>query len=222
MSMQLLVEAYDIENFEILNESEGENKGLYIQGPFIQMDIVNGNKRFYDNRITVPEVERYIVEKIQKNRAVGELNHPGHPWVNFKEAAIKIVSLIREGSNYIGKAKVIESVPNGAIVAGLIREGVQMAVSSRAVGKTIVNSKGIAVVQEGWRLMTAADVVSEPSAPDAFTTALMENKGWVFENGMFIEEDKQIVENTFATHKNLSYSEKCLIAFNRLMEMRNS
>lgn len=215
--MKLLVETHNIEHFTVLNESNGKS-GLYIQGPFIQMDIVNGNKRIYPSAHTAPAVDAYIAEKVSTNRALGELNHPGHPHINPERACIKIVSLHRDGSNYIGKAKVLESLPMGAIVAGLINEGVQMAVSSRGVGSVKMDSRGVSVVQSDFKLFTGADVVSDPSAPDAFVTAIMENKEWVYENGILVESTaKQIVEDNFSG--NASYQQKCLNAFKELVKL---
>lgn len=192
--MKLLVEQYDVENFDILEEGK-ESKSLYIKGPFIQMDTLNGNNRIYPSEYIAPKIEEYITTKVAGNRAVGELNHPSHPDVNYERAAIKIVELKRDGKNYIGKAKVLENLPMGSIVAGLIREGVQMTVSSRALGSVKRDAKGVNIVQPDFRLMTAADIVSDPSAPDAFVQAIMEGKEWAYVNGMLVEKDaKKIVD----------------------------
>lgn len=186
--MKFLVEQYDTSQFSVVNES-ADKKGLYITGPFIQMDVVNGNNRIYPSEYISSQIDKYIVEKINTDRAVGELNHPNHPEVNYERACIKIVELTRQGSDYYGKAKVLESLPLGNIVAGLLREGVKIGVSSRALGSLKTRHDGVKIVQPDYRLMTAADVVSEPSAPDALVTAIMESKEWVFENGILKESE---------------------------------
>ena len=188
--MKFLVEQYDTDQFTVINESNGK-KGLYITGPFIQMDVVNGNRRIYPSEYIPTQIDKYITEKIKTDRAVGELNHPNHPEVNYERACIKIVELTRQGSDYHGKAKVLESLPLGSIVAGLLREGVKIGVSSRALGSLKTRHDGVKIVQPDYKLMTAADVVSEPSAPDALVTAIMESKEWVFENGILKESETQ-------------------------------
>lgn len=188
--MKFLVEQYDTDHFTVINESDGK-KGLYITGPFIQMDVVNGNRRIYPSEYIPSQIDKYITEKIKTDRAVGELNHPNHPEVNYERACIKIVELTRQGSDYHGKAKVLESLPLGSIVAGLLREGVKIGVSSRALGSLKTRHDGVKIVQPDYKLMTAADVVSEPSAPDALVTAIMESKEWVFENGILKESETQ-------------------------------
>lgn len=189
--MKLLIETQDFSHFEVLTEGEGSSKNLFISGPFIQTEVVNRNGRKYIKETVSKEIARYIKEKVDTNRALGELNHPAHPDVNPERAAIKIISLTENGNDFVGKAKVLESVPMGAIVGGLIREGVQLGVSSRGLG-SIREEKGYKVVCEDFRLMTAADVVSDPSAPDAFVTALMENKEWVWEGGKLVEREVEI------------------------------
>lgn len=188
--MKFLVEQYDTDQFTVINESDGK-KGLYITGPFIQMNVVNGNRRIYPSEYIPAQIDKYITEKIKTDRAVGELNHPNHPEVNYERACIKIVELTRQGSDYHGKAKVLESLPLGSIVAGLLREGVKIGVSSRALGSLKTRHDGVKIVQPDYKLMTAADVVSEPSAPDALVTAIMESKEWVFENGILKESETQ-------------------------------
>ena len=188
--MKFLVEQHETDQFSVLSESDGQ-KGLYITGPFIQMDVVNGNRRIYPSEYISAQIDKYITEKINTNRAVGELNHPNHPEVNYERACIKIVELTRKGSDYHGKAKVLESLPLGGIVAGLLREGVKIGVSSRALGSLKTRHDGVKIVQPDYKLMTAADVVSEPSAPDALVTAIMESKEWVFENGILKESETQ-------------------------------
>ena len=189
--MKLLIETKDFSDYEILTEGEG-GKELFISGPFIQTECVNRNGRKYMKENVSGEIGRYIKEKIESGRALGELNHPAHPEVNPERAAIKIVSLTERGNDYIGKAKVLEKVPMGAIVGG-----VKLGVSSRGLG-SLRQMDGFKLVEKDFRLMTAADVVSDPSAPDAFVTAVMENKEWVWENGSLFEKEveiKRIINN---------------------------
>ncbi len=216
--MKLLIETNDLSEFEIINE-DTNGKGLYIKGPFIQTEIVNRNGRMYKKDITKKEIDRYIAEKIKTNKALGELNHPPHPEVNPERAAIKIVELTESGNDFIGKAKVLESLPMGSIVGGLIREGVQLGVSSRALG-SLKNEKNYKVVCEDFRLMTAADVVSDPSAPDAFVTAIMENKEWVWENGVLLEKESEIKENINKLSRyNKLTDEKLLEVFQQILKL---
>lgn len=216
--MKLLIETNDLSEFEIINE-DTNGKGLYIKGPFIQTEIVNRNGRMYKKDITKKEIDRYIAEKIKTNKALGELNHRPHPEVNPERAAIKIVELTESGNDFIGKAKVLESLPMGSIVGGLIREGVQLGVSSRALG-SLKNEKNYKVVCEDFRLMTAADVVSDPSAPDAFVTAIMENKEWVWENGVLLEKESEIKENINKLSRyNKLTDEKLLEVFQQILKL---
>lgn len=185
--MIILTEQLEAEN---LVEVEGKKKRHYIQGVFIQSNIKNRNNRIYPKPIVEREVDRYIREMVQTNRAVGELNHPkDNPEINYERACIKINELREDGDNWIGKALVTTGTPMGKIVAGLMDDGVQMGVSSRATGsvKTCVGS--VNVVQPNFHLIAAADVVSDPSAPDAFVQNLMEGKEWIWENGMLIEKN---------------------------------
>lgn len=194
--MKLLMETYDTNMVDIVNEADNGGNSLYITGAFIQMDVVNRNNRIYPSEYIPSMIDKYIAEKIDTGRAIGELNHPSDPYVNYERACIKIVELKRSGSDYIGKAKVLESLPLGGIVAGLLREGVKIGVSSRALGSVKPRSDGVNIVQSDYTLITAADVVSDPSAPDAFVTALMESKSWVYENGVLKEaETKKFVDN---------------------------
>lgn len=186
--MKLLVETLDFTEFETLIEGSSNVRNMYITGPFIQTEIVNKNRRMYRKKTILEAVNTYIRDKIDTNRALGELNHPAHPEVNPERAAIKIVSLKEDGNNFIGRAKVLRSVPMGAIVAGLIDEGVQLGVSTRALG-SLKSEKDYKLVCDDFRLMTAADIVSDPSAPDAFITALMENREWVWENGNLVQHE---------------------------------
>lgn len=197
--MKFLIETLDTNQVQVLEEaqSDGGKKNLYITGPFIQMECVNGNKRLYPEIHTAPAVDKYIAEKVDTKRALGELNHPDNPVPNPRDAAILITSLKRQSNDYIGKALVLEELPMGKIVGGLLRAGVQLAVSSRGVGSVRLNEKGINVVQPDFVLTTAADVVYDPSAPDAFVTAINENREWAFVDGRIQEvAAKRILDET--------------------------
>lgn len=208
--MKLLIETHDFSDFKIISE-DSAGKGLFITGPFIQTEVVNRNGRKYLKETTKKELDRYISEKVDTNRALGELNHPAHPEVNPERAAIKIVSITENGNDFMGKAKVLESLPMGAIVAGLIREGVQMGVSSRGLG-SLKQMNGYKLVGEDFRIMTAADVVSDPSAPDAFVTAIMESREWVWENGNLIEREMEIKQTINNLSRNGKLNEESILA----------
>lgn len=138
------------------------------------------------------EVARYTRQKIANNQAVGELEHPSGPQINLDRVSHKIISLVSEGNNWIGKAKIIDT-PVGKIVKNLIDEGIKFGVSSRGLG-SVKNTNGINEVCEDFYLITPADIVSDPSGPDCFVTSIMENKEWVYENGKFIEKEREIKE----------------------------
>lgn len=206
--MKLLIETQDFSSYQVIQEGEGSEKRLFIEGPFIQTEVVNRNGRKYLKENIKPEIDRYIKERIDSNRALGELNHPNHPEVNPERAAIKIISLKETGNDYVGKAKVLENLPMGKIVGGLIREGVQMGVSTRGMG-SLRQMEGFKLVEKDYRIMTAADVVSDPSAPDAFVNALMENRDWVWENGRLIEKEIEVKDtiNTLSRNGKLTEEE---------------
>lgn len=165
-----------------------EEKDMYIEGIFMQGEIVNGNKRMYPITVLESAVNKYM-PTIEGNRALGELNHPSGPSIDYERAAIKTVSLVREGNNYMGKAKLL-STPLGELCKGLINDGVQLAVSSRGLGSIQKNDEGVDVVQEDFTIAAAADIVSEPSAPDAFVQGVMEGKEWVYGDGGILVEKK--------------------------------
>jgi hypothetical protein len=195
--MKLLVE--QIEDTQNLIESlEGGEKQYYIEGPCIQADVQNRNGRIYEKSIIKPEVDRFIREEMQKNRAVGELNHPAEdPRINYERATHRFIELREEGSNWIGKA-IVQKRGLGSTITGLMDIGVQMGISSRALG-SVKKRSNVMYVQNDFRLITPGDIVSDPSAPDAYLTNLMENKEWVWgENGELMErasEIKDLVNN---------------------------
>ena len=182
--MRLIAEINDQVKF--ITEANG--KDLYIEGVFLQADVKNKNGRLYPNAIMQKEVKRYTKEYIDKKRAFGELGHPEGPTINLERVSHMITSLKEEGSNYVGKAKVSDT-PHGNIVKSLIKEGAQLGVSSRGMGSLKANKKGIQEVQGDFYLATAADIVADPSAPDAFVNGVMEGKEWVWENGVIAERE---------------------------------
>ena len=176
----------EIESIEVLCEESNGKKSFFIQGPFLQGDIQNRNGRIYESRILAKEVKRYNENYIDKGRAMGELGHPDGPTVNLDRVSHKITSLMQEGSNFIGKAKIL-STPMGRIAEALLNDGVTLGVSSRGMG-SLQNRNGVNYVGEDFMLATAADIVADPSAPDAFVQGIMEGKEWVWDNGLLKEQ----------------------------------
>ncbi len=173
----------EIERVEVLTEGTGSNKRLYIQGPFLQSECVNRNGRMYPFSIMEREVKRYNEQYVQKGRALGELGHPDGPTVNLDRVSHKIVSLTCEGTTWVGKAQIL-STPMGKIAESLLKDGVCLGVSSRGIGSLRENNKGYKEVGEDFMLATAADIVADPSAPDAFVQGIMEGVEWVWNNGI--------------------------------------
>lgn len=182
------------EDVEYVTEGKGEEKKLYIEGVFLQSAIKNRNGRIYPEQVMDKEVARYTNESINSNRAVGELGHPASPQINLDKISHRIVSLRKEGTNYIGKA-LITKTPMGDIAKGLIESGVRLGVSSRGMGTLKANSQGINEVQGDFKLATAADIVADPSAPDAFINGIMENYNfWFDDRGLLHQEE--LIQNT--------------------------
>ena len=183
--MKLITE--EIEKVEVLTEGTGSNKRLYITGPFLQSECVNRNGRMYPFSIMEREVKRYNENYIQKGRALGELGHPDGPTVNLDRVSHKIVCLEQKGNTWIGKAQIL-STPMGKIAESLLNDGVCLGVSSRGIGSLRENNKGYKEVGEDFMLATAADIVADPSAPDAFVEGIMEGKEWVWDGGILREK----------------------------------
>ncbi len=176
----------EIESVEFLVEQKNGKKSMYIEGVFLQGNIKNRNGRMYPMETLRREVGRYSENHITSGRALGELGHPEGPTVNLDRVSHKIVSLKESGSNFIGKAKIL-STPMGKIASSLIEEGVKLGVSSRGVGSLQQTKEGYSVVGEDFMLATAADIVADPSAPDAFVSGIMEGKDWVWDGGILRE-----------------------------------
>jgi len=185
MSMKLITEIN--ESVEYISEArEDGKKDYFIRGPFMQANIKNRNGRVYPAEVLDKEVNRYVTENVQKNRAYGELGHPTSPTINLDRVSHMIKELTRDGDNFIGKAKIMTETPMGQIVKNLMDEGASLGVSSRGMG-SLKNKNGAAEVQNDFYLATAADIVADPSAPDAFVEGIMEGKEWVWDNGVIRE-----------------------------------
>ena len=190
--MKLITET--IQNISYLKENrEDGGKAYYIEGPFLQTEIKNRNGRLYRKEVMQKEVDRYIKEYVNTKRAFGELGHPDGPSINLDRVSHMIVGLKEDGNNYIGRAKIMTETPMGRIVKNLIDEGAQLGVSSRGMGSLKVNSEGVNEVQDDFYLATAADIVADPSAPDAFVRGIMEGKEWMMVEGRFVERQHDAV-----------------------------
>lgn len=184
--MKLIQELTESVEF-VVEAVEGGKKNYYIEGIFMQTNLKNRNGRVYPKGNVQEEVQRYINERVETKNAFGELGHPEGPTINLDRVSHMIVSLKENGDNYDGKAKLMDT-PMGKIAKSLLDEGAKLGVSSRGVG-TVVSRAGLNEVQKDFRLATPADIVADPSAPDAFVRGLMENKEWVYENGIWTEEE---------------------------------
>ena len=200
--MKLITE--EIEKVEVITEGTGSNKRLYITGPFLQSEVVNRNGRMYPLPIMEREVKRYNENYVQKGRALGELGHPDGPTVNLDRVSHKIVTLEQKGNNWIGKAQIL-STPMGKIAESLLNDGVCLGVSSRGIGSLRENNKGYKEVGEDFMLATAADIVADPSAPDAFVNGIYEGVEWVWNNGVLEQKVERIQKriNTLVDSKQL-------------------
>ena len=188
--MKLITE--EVSRVKFIVEGKGAKKKMYIEGVFLQGEIKNRNGRMYPLQTLAKEVGRYNESFVSKGRALGELGHPDGPTVNLDRVSHKITSLVQEGNNFRGKAQLL-STPMGKIAQNLIGEGVTLGVSSRGVGSLKEDLHGCKVVGEDFMLATAADIVADPSAPDAFVSGIMEGKEWIWEGGILRE---QLAEKT--------------------------
>ena len=204
----------EIESVEFLVENRNGKKSMYIEGVFLQGNIKNRNGRMYPMETLRKEVGRYNENHVQSGRALGELGHPDTPTVNLDRVSHKIVSLKESGSNFIGKAKIL-GTPMGKIASSLVEEGVKLGVSSRGIGSLRPTKEGVNVVGDDFMLATAADIVADPSAPDAFVEGIMEGKDWVWDGGILREK---FAHKTYKTINTLvdqkALDEKKLSLFN--------
>ena len=199
--MKLITET--IEDVQVITEGKGDSKKLYIEGVFLQSELKNRNGRMYPFSVLQIEVNRYNEEYIKTSRALGELGHPDGPTVNLDRVSHRIVSLAEDGTNFRGKAQILDT-PMGKIASSLLGEGVKLGVSSRGMG-SIDKREDCNVVMDDFMLATAADIVADPSAPDAFVNGIMEGKEWAWDNGI-LKETKVAKYQSYmnnATRRNL-------------------
>ena len=194
--MRLITELNETVSF-VTEDREDGKKDMFIEGIFMQADIANRNGRMYPFSVLNKETERYNEEYVKKGRAFGELGHPEGPTINLERVSHLIKDLRAEGSNFYGKAKLLDT-PYGNIVKNLIGEGAQFGVSTRGMGTLEDTKEGYKVVCDDFHLATAADIVADPSAPDAFVRGIMENREWICVDGHWmekqIEESKKIIK----------------------------
>lgn len=212
--MKLIKEVFDTTSV-IVEERKGK-KDYFIEGIFLQSNLKNRNGRMYPESVMDKEVARYITESVEKNRAYGELGHPDTPSINLDRVSHMIVNLRKEGTNYIGRAKIMET-PMGNIARGLLDGGANLGVSSRALGSLKMNNEGINVVQDDFMLSTAADIVADPSAPDAYVRGIMESKEWVFVDGKFVEKNIEETQKFIRRASSKQLQEAKMIAFQHFL-----
>ena len=194
----------EIESVDFIVEEKGGKKHMYIEGIFLQGNICNRNGRMYQMEGLRKEVQRYTENHINSGRALGELGHPDGPTVNLDRVSHKIISLKEDGNNFIGKAKIL-STPMGNIAKSLIGEGVKLGVSSRGIGSLKQTREGVNIVGDDFMLATAADIVADPSAPDAFVEGIMEGQEWVWDGGILRERS---AAKTYKTINTLTYQKR--------------
>ena len=212
--MKLISE--EVSNAEYLVEETNGKKNYKIKGVFLQSNVKNRNGRVYPKEILENEVIRYNREFINKKRAFGELGHPDGPTVNLERVSHMITKLSPDGTNFIGEAKIMDT-PYGKIVKGLIDEGAQLGVSSRGMG-SLVQRGGFNYVKDDFYLATAADIVADPSAPDAFVEGIMEGKEWVWDNGVLVEKDIEAWKMEIYKARKRSLEEKKVNIFKNFLE----
>ena len=212
-----LIKEFNEEIKYLTEETKDKNKpNVFIEGVFLQSDLKNKNGRVYPKEIMQREVQRYVSENVKTKRAYGELGHPEGPTVNLDRVSHMITDLREDGNNWIGKAKIMDT-PMGRIVKELISEGSQLGVSSRGLG-SLKERNGINEVQGDFMLATAADIVADPSAPDAFVQGIMENKEWVFVNGRWTEQDVEVAQDTIKRASGSELEEQKLAVFSNFLD----
>ena len=185
--MKLISEMVDDEQIEFITEEKNGEKSHFIKGVFMQAEQKNRNGRIYPKKTLGEQVNKYVTNYVDQNRAFGELGHPDGPVVNLERVSHMIKELREDGNNWVGKAKIMDT-PYGKIVKNLIDEGAKLGVSSRGMG-SLKSVNGTNVVQDDFYLATAADIVADPSAPEAFVEGVMEGKEWVWDNGVIREQE---------------------------------
>ena len=215
--MKLICELQEAVDYELIEASTEKPKQYFIEGIFMQSEVKNKNGRLYPLEVLEKEVKRYVKEYVEPKRAFGELGHPDGPTVNLDRASHMITSLVKEGSNFVGRAKILDT-PNGKIVKSFIDEGCKLGVSSRGMGTLKSESKDKAqIVQNDFFLATAADIVADPSAPNAFVEGIMEGKEWVWDNGLLREQDIERAKKIIKAAPSKQLEEIKLREFSKLM-----
>jgi len=210
--MKLICEVVE-DSLEFIAEAkEDGSKNYKIKGIFMQGEIKNRNNRIYPVQVIKEEVDKYKKNYIDKNRAYGELGHPNGPTINLERVSHMITDLYQDGNNFVGEAKIMDT-PYGKIVKNLMDEGAQIGVSSRGMGSLKENGNGTQVVQKDYHLATAADIVADPSAPDAFVEGIMEGKEWIWENGVLREAQISEYKDTISTTSRKNLEETKLSVF---------
>jgi hypothetical protein len=200
----------------IVEENEKGEKDYFIEGVFMQADIKNRNGRVYPKEVMKKEVDRYCKEFVDKGRAFGELGHPDGPTINLDKVSHMITKLEEDGSNFMGRAKIL-STPNGQIVKNLINDGAKLGVSSRGLG-SLEQRGGAQYVKGDFQLATAADIVADPSAPEAFVEGIMEGVEWVYESGILRAQDVEVMRDTLRTAKMSKLEETKLKMWKKFVE----
>ena len=213
--MKLITEVVDENAIEFITEENNGQKSHYIKGVFMQAEQKNRNGRIYPKKVLDEQVRKYINNYVVQNRAFGELGHPDGPVVNLERVSHMIKELNEDGNNWVGKAKIMDT-PYGKIVKNLIDEGAKLGVSSRGMG-SLKNVKGTNIVQDDFYLATAADIVADPSAPEAFVEGVMEGKEWVWDNGVIREQEIEKIRNELTNAKRKQLEETKLNLFTSLL-----
>lgn len=213
--MKLIREVFEQTSY-IVEEKLGKGKTYFIEGVFLQSNLKNRNGRMYPESTMDREVTRYMQESIKNNRAYGELGHPDTPSINLDRVSHLIVDLRKEGTNWMGKAKILDT-PMGNIAKGLLDGGANLGVSSRALGSLKMNNEGINVVQDDFMLSTAADIVADPSAPDAFVRGIMEGVEWVYVDGKYVEKQIEEAKRAIMATPSKRLNEQSLIQFQKFL-----
>ena len=200
----------------IVEQNEKGQKEYFIEGPFMQAEIKNRNGRVYPKEIMAKEVKRYNKEFVEKDRAFGELGHPDGPTINLDKVSHMITKLEQDGKNFMGRAKIL-STPNGQIVRNLINDGAKLGVSSRGLG-SLETRGGAQVVKDDFQLATAADIVADPSAPEAFVEGIMEGVEWYYDSGILKMKDAEQMRKELRTAKSSKLQETKLNLWKKFVE----
>jgi hypothetical protein len=203
------------EGIEVLTEEKNGQKAYFIEGTFLQGDIKNRNGRVYEFKMLKDKVENYRKEFVEQKRAFGELGHPDGPTINLERVSHMIVELAPDGKNFYGKAKIMDT-PYGKIVKNLIDEGAKLGVSSRGVG-SLEEKQGASYVKDDFRLSTAADIVADPSAPEAFVRGVMEGREWVYENGLLVAKEADEIKESIRKASSRHLEEQMAKAFKKFL-----